>query len=961
MKRFLIALLAVCTFACGAWGQTVITGSKVQSAPGVLMGSGQWCIGASCFTVANGSISAGSSIPNPMTDTVTVTSSGATYLTVPNVTVSGAAWTWDNFVVPYNASISGLGVPYIACAPGAIYLQTDASNLSWTCFKINNVGTWELTSSGGGNPGVQAFPVVDLALGRRLLLNGVAGTPGQVPVSGGPSGSTVWGAASGAAYNQTVQASGTPLTQRQVLNLTGSGVTCVDDSANARTDCTITGGGGSGGLTSFNGRTAAAAVPATGDYTAAMVTNAANLTAANTFTGANTFQAITATTVNGLSLAQYPNVNNISIGASLPSAATGTGNFAMGINALGSLTTGQSNYAFGPGALAQLTTGSFNVGLGVGALTAETTGNYDMASASAAQSLTTGSSDIGLGFDSLYSLVAGDNVTAIGEGSGYNNGVTLSSLNNSVYLGTGATSSANNVTNQIVIGYNASASQSNQTILGNSTVSQATIFGAPQFPALNGSGVSCVGADPSGNLTRVSCATGVLPTPPSSAAFYPALQIPGGSPGTWLLCEGSACAGGSDTGSGSLAFNITSPSLSGNAMSQTSNGNGYNVLAYRKMAGQTAPSGGTSTTGTLTLTVSTPTVGANNINIQASASDTTYTVTAIQIYVDGVSTPVFDSSTSPPITPINYTVSNLSAGAHDVVVKAWDNNGTQTSVDLPVSFGPNIAQIQNALYETAFYIPSTTNQLQALEFDPDLYDGSYEYFLSVQCDSATGDWRMWDMSTGQWQTPTTPRPCGVLTQTNQWHTLAIYGTFNQANQTYTYQTLVVDGSPIFQNLGQSYPAKALTATPSFIVEHQIDNSPTATSNIVYYDNTNVWTWGPTSQIPSGTTNQLLYYQQAGTALTPLSLGTNLSISGGTINASASLSSYVGTITTTAASSDSLAVGGIPAGAHCSAQAQNGTAATLTGVFVPPVASAGTVVVDHSATAGGTFSIFCSFD
>lgn len=52
-------------------------------------------------------------------------------------------------------------------------------------------------------------------------------------------------------------------------------------------------GTGGGGLTSFNGRTAPAATPQAGDYTAAMVTNAADKSSAST-------QAFTATiTSNG--------------------------------------------------------------------------------------------------------------------------------------------------------------------------------------------------------------------------------------------------------------------------------------------------------------------------------------------------------------------------------------------------------------------------------------------------------------------------------------------------------------------------------------------------------------------------------------------------------------------------------------------------------------------------------------
>jgi hypothetical protein len=44
-----------------------------------------------------------------------------------------------------------------------------------------------------------------------------------------------------------IQDEGTDLTRRVKLNMTGAGVTCVDNSGQGRTDCTITGGGGGGG------------------------------------------------------------------------------------------------------------------------------------------------------------------------------------------------------------------------------------------------------------------------------------------------------------------------------------------------------------------------------------------------------------------------------------------------------------------------------------------------------------------------------------------------------------------------------------------------------------------------------------------------------------------------------------------------------------------------------------------
>jgi hypothetical protein len=50
---------------------------------------------------------------------------------------------------------------------------------------------------------------------------------------------------------------------------------------------------------------------------------------------------------------------------------------------------------------------------------------------------------------------------------------------------------------------------------------------------------------------------------------------------------------------------------------------------------------------------------------------------------------------------------------------------------------------------------------------------------------------------------------------------------------------------------------------------------------------------------------------------------------------------------------------LPAGAHCYAQAADATAAGMTGVFIAPLATAGTIVLSHSPVAGAHFSIACA--
>ena len=71
------------------------------------------------------------------------------------------------------------------------------------------------------------------------------------------SGTLSWGACGGGGGYATIQDEGTSLTQRNTLNFTGAGVTCVDNVGSTRTDCTISGGGISWPLLAPDGSAAA--------------------------------------------------------------------------------------------------------------------------------------------------------------------------------------------------------------------------------------------------------------------------------------------------------------------------------------------------------------------------------------------------------------------------------------------------------------------------------------------------------------------------------------------------------------------------------------------------------------------------------------------------------------------------------------------------------------------------------
>ena len=75
-----------------------------------------------------------------------------------------------------------------------------------------------------------------------------------------PDGTTQTTAAAGGGGYSTIQDEGSGLTQRTTLNFTGSGVSCVDNGGNTRTDCTVNAGaataGGVDGQIQFNNSTA---------------------------------------------------------------------------------------------------------------------------------------------------------------------------------------------------------------------------------------------------------------------------------------------------------------------------------------------------------------------------------------------------------------------------------------------------------------------------------------------------------------------------------------------------------------------------------------------------------------------------------------------------------------------------------------------------------------------------------
>lgn len=182
---------------------TIVTATKVLDNTGALLSSGKLCVGSACFIVTNGAINSTALVST--TANITVTNGGSiTYLTLPNVAVAGPYWSFDNYIVPGSASITGIGTPRIACQPGAIYTQADGDQNKWVCVDINGVGTWNgvlPTPNGGGGGTVTSIgislPSIFCVTGSPItsagtIIASLCNQPANTVFAGPPSGTATF-------------------------------------------------------------------------------------------------------------------------------------------------------------------------------------------------------------------------------------------------------------------------------------------------------------------------------------------------------------------------------------------------------------------------------------------------------------------------------------------------------------------------------------------------------------------------------------------------------------------------------------------------------------------------------------------------------------------------------------------------------------------------------------------------
>lgn len=136
---------------------------------------------------------------------------------------------------------------------------------------------------------------------------------------------------------------------------------------------------------------------------------------------------------------------------------TGTYNTGAGYQSLFFNTTGYANNANGAFALYSNTTGSYNVAFGPDALIGNTTGNNNTA----------------VGLDALRNIASTNYNTGIGYYAGENTYSTIQGT----FLGA-QTRGGTGLTNVTAVGYGATATASNQVMLGNSTVTSVKAAGS---------------------------------------------------------------------------------------------------------------------------------------------------------------------------------------------------------------------------------------------------------------------------------------------------------------------------------------------------------------------------------------------------------------------------------------------------------------------------------------------------
>lgn len=156
--------------------------------------------------------------------------------------------------------------------------------------------------------------------------------------------------------------------------------------------------------------------------------------------------------------------------------------------------------------------------------------------------------------------------------------------------------------------------------------------------------------------------------------------------------------------------------------------------------------------------------------------------------------------------------------------------------------------ITDATVDAWVWIPSLTDSPQALEGpNVPMYNGTHIMYPSIQADSVSGMWRLWNGAAGAnggdgW-VQTVFSCAAFLAAKDEWQHIQVHYQFDAAANEYTYQDLIVNSVPVFQHLGITYAGAPDTGAVSIKTQVQIDNTAKATATTIYYDGitTQMWT------------------------------------------------------------------------------------------------------------------------
>jgi hypothetical protein len=336
--------------------------------------------------------------------------------------------------------------------------------------------------------------------------------------------------------------------------------------------------------------------------------------AAQTFTGVQTFSSdIVVNSVN-IGRGKGAVASNTAVGTDAISAtATGADNTALGYNTLKVITSGTGNTAVGSQAALAMTTGTNNTVIGNRALSTVTSSQSNIAIGNDAlkvlgdstndrntavgtgsfANLTTGQYNVGVGMGSLLNAGSGSNNVAVGKYAGFRdtNNAGVSSSNQSIFIGSETKPLNATSTNEIVIGYDARGLGNNSTVLGNSLITQAKVFGALDLPDATTSTSTTSGA------LKVGGGVGIVENlnVGGNAKITGTLSIAGGTPGA-----GKVLTSTDNTGIASWVAPAGVTTMA--AIGSTPNANGATISgANLNLEPASASYGGIVTTGTQTF------------------------------------------------------------------------------------------------------------------------------------------------------------------------------------------------------------------------------------------------------------------------------------------------------------------------------------------------------------------------